>query len=300
MKTLLRLPFVLLVLVSELVTLLPEASQASTSIRSETLVSQPQVINPTILGRVEATAARRRVRYRSPKRYYRLPRWGAPAWSTGGAARGGCTTTEAPVIPLMPVTEEPGKEPTFLGITVAERPTFFAFVPPTSARQVEFLLLDEEAETVIFQQAKSVDGTPQILSFTPDETTAPLEVGKNYKWFFTTICNPKDKAKDDKSANPSIPGLIQRHELNSAIARQLNTTPLRDRPSVYAESGVWLDSLASLAKLRCNQPGDRALASDWKELLQAIELEKVPTLSHLVDREKLNQAPIAQCLVTQP
>lgn len=238
--------------------------------------------------------ARRRVRYRS-RRFYSFPRWGAPVWSTGGAARGGCSLQESPLVPLMPVIANGSKEPSFFSVTVVDRPTFFAYVPTTTARQIEFLLVDEEAGDVVYEQAKSVDGTPQILSFSLDGNAPALNVGKNYKWFFTTICNPKDKARDDNSGNPSISGLVQRHPLTVDATRRIAAAPPRDRPSVYAEEGGWLDSLNALAQLRCQQPNDSTIRADWQELLQDMKLEQIAALQKMVSQDQIVRAPLAQC-----
>lgn len=234
-----------------------------------------------------------RLRYRRSRRSYRFPRWGAPAWSTGGAARGGCSSQEAPLVPLMPITDT-GKAPTFFGVTVSERPTFFAYLPQTRARHVEFLLVDEEAGTVVYQKRIAVTGNPQVVSFNLEATTAPLIIGRNYKWSFATICNLKDRAID-ASGNPFIAGLIQRIEPSPALASRLTQTQWRDRPNLYAEEGAWLDSLTALAQLRCSNPDDRSIASDWATLLQAMELEKIPALSKLIGQERLDQAPLTQC-----
>lgn len=245
-----------------------------------------------------------RVRYRQSRRRYRLPAWGAPRWSSGGAARGGCSTTEAPLIPLIPVdsqvTSQTTKEPTFFGETLAAYPTFFAYVPQTSAREVEFLLIDEGtgSETVakvVYQKPMKITGTPQIISFQLPSDRPPLQPGRNYHWSFTTVCDPSDQSRD-ASGNPYIEGLIQRAAIDPQYETKIKNVALRDRPDVYANDGYWLDALTTLAQLRCTSPNDATVMADWTTLLQAIDLSKIPELSKFVDAQQIANAPLSQCL----
>jgi hypothetical protein len=41
----------------------------------------------------------------------------------------------------------------------------------------------------------------------------------------------------------------------------------RDRTAIYATSGIWYDSLATLAELRQKRLDDAALKNDWQSLL---------------------------------
>jgi hypothetical protein len=52
---------------------------------------------------------------------------------------------------------------------------------------------------------------------------------------------------------------------------------------LYANEGVWYDSLKTLADLRLTNPDDLTLANDWKELLDYAGLSSI-------DRE-----PLLQC-----
>lgn len=222
---------------------------------------------------------RRRYRPRA-SRYF--PSWGAPAWSRGGAARGGCDQSEIPLIPLMPVVAENGKEPSFFGVTISDRPTFFAYVPKTRAREVEFLLIDEQhSRSVIYQQSQTISGEPQIISFTVNGA-AGLTSERNYKWYFTTVCNPDDPVRDDNSGNPSISGLVERHSPDRASKKLTGDDA----------EGAWLDVLKGLAKDRCKAPTNPAIATDWQNLLQAMELKKIPKLAAKVKPQAIATAPI--------
>jgi hypothetical protein len=44
---------------------------------------------------------------------------------------------------------------------------------------------------------------------------------------------------------------------------------------LYAEAGLWLDTIASLADLRNASPNDSSLVTDWEDLLKAVNLGTV-------------------------
>lgn len=224
-----------------------------------------------------------------PRRGRHFPRWGSPVWSRGGAARGGCDETEAPLIPLMPVLTESGKEPGFFGVTFSARPTFFAYVPATRARQVELLLVDEQhTQSVIYQRSQPISGKPQIISFTlgPETTLTPE---RNYKWFFTTLCNPDDLVKDDNSGNPSISGLVEFH----TASVNFSTQPSQKLVDELAQQGAWVDALATNARLYCQTPNHPQIAASWRGLLADMELEKIPKLAARVQSSAIANTPIA-------
>jgi Domain of Unknown Function (DUF928) len=238
------------------------------------------------------------IRFRS-RQWSSLRRLGAPRWSIGGAARGGCTVQEAPLVPLMPVTNLTDSYPTFSAVTVDEHPSFFAYIPPTTARSVEFLLIDEESGQVAYEPAPlTIDGRAQIVSFHHDATLPPLEVNKTYTWYFSLVCdNDTFNRPDmtDNSSSPYVRGWLQRVAPDQTTSTSLARATARDRPQIYADAGIWLDTLTALASLRCTAPNDATVASDWADLMRSLNLYQIPELSMRIERDTLNTVPLAQC-----
>jgi hypothetical protein len=238
------------------------------------------------------------IRFRS-RQWSSLRRLGAPRWSIGGAARGGCTVQELPLVPLMPVTNLTDSYPTFSAVTVEGHPSFFAYIPRTTAQTVEFLLLDEETGDVVYEpEPLTINGGEQIVSFHHDATLPPLDVDKIYTWYFSLVCDGNTFNRPDvtdNSSRPYVRGWLQRVASDQATSSLLASAPPRDRPQIYADAGIWLDTLSSLADLRCAAPNDAELTSDWAELMQALNLYQIPELSERIERDALNTAPLAQC-----
>lgn len=219
-------------------------------------------ISPPSVQAAPATPARS-----TPKKLglsFKAPNRGAPASTTGGATRGGvCTPGNKVLMPLMPQQR--------LGLTFSDRPSFFLYVPPSPNQTAEFLLLGNDDTEVIYQSTFSLPTKPGIVRFDLPTDAPALQVGKQYHWYVTLIC---DAAKGP-SGNPSVEGWIERTTPSPKLAKAIKTTKPANRPALYAEAGVWHETVTSLADLRRRTPNDPKLLSAWKELMKSVGLDSV-------------------------
>lgn len=237
------------------------------------------------------------VRYR--RRAYRRPRWGAPRWSYGGAARGGCSPEEQPLVPLVPVDSQGSEAASFLGMTGAAYPQLLVYVPATSAESVELLVIDENrdrndtAGQVIYQRQLPVPQSPAIIRFDLAEAETALAVDRHYTWTASLVCDPLDP-----SGNPFVRGLIQRVE--APVASLDTTEDPYSRINAYAAAGLWHETVAALAELRCRRPDDAEVTTDWRDLLFSLELSRVPELLEAVQTDDIANAPLLFCPEVAP
>ena len=193
-----------------------------------------------------------------------------PQKTAGGGVRGGncpavlgAATDTTPLTLLLP---ESG-----LGLTVNDRPTFMAYVPPTTAAEVEFTIRDEEEEYA-YRTNVPVDGNGGVVSISLPENLPPLEAGKDYMWSVAMICAPSDRMQDVVAR-----GFIRRIEADSNLTSQLaNMDPL-SQAYAYGKEGIWFENLNVLAELRKAQPTNPDLAASWEKLLrsEAVKLEAI-------------------------
>jgi hypothetical protein len=153
--------------------------------------------------------------------------------------------------------------------SATDAPTFFWYVPLTIAKTAEFRLLDANNREV-YTTTVLLQNLPGVVSYTlPSEVTTKLiSLGKDYQWQFSVLC---DSAQPSK--NPFVEGTFQRVPLDTTVEADLNKASDRDRPSIYAEAGIWQDALTSLVQQRCTNPADAALTSRWNTLLGSVELQ---------------------------
>lgn len=193
---------------------------------------------------------------------FQPPEQGVPGRREGGGTRGPeCPTSTTALIPKST-----------MGRTVSGLPTFFYYVPIALDKTVQFELADENDKTIYKKSFQMVTSRAGIVSVSlgEDANTPALEVGKNYHWYFTIKCNPKN-SKDDVL----VSGWINRTPIAPTLKTELEQSDDRDRLRILNQQGLWYEYLATLAKLRLSSPGDDSLALKWSEVLSAVELGNI-------------------------
>lgn len=80
-------------------------------------------------------------------------------------------------------------------------------------------------------------------------------------------CNPEDPSKD----------LYLGNEIMRIAAAGSSQGNERDRPTNYADAGIWRDAVSALALLQFNAPDDAAVRTDWETLLDGLEMSEFKT-----------------------
>jgi hypothetical protein len=162
-------------------------------------------------------------------------------------------------MPLVPTTNT--------GLTVAERPTFWVYLPKTSAKQV-VLSIREEGTKHHSQTFFPITGASGIISLQPSENSPPLEAGKTYQWAVVLICGERPSPND-----PAIASWVRR----VAPPQPTNQGTALAQAAWYGERGIWYDALDSLAEARRTQSHNQALTGIWTEFLNSAGLEAIST-----------------------
>lgn len=186
---------------------------------------------------------------------------------TGGAARGNCHadgTDKIDIVALMPKTN--------IALTVAQKPTFFFRVSKTSVQEAKFNLLNEKGDTIIYDKTLSLANTGDVISFTLPDDAPTLEIGKEYQWELVVNCDAFDP-----NGNPRVKTAIKRVELSTILASKLAQAQPNERPDVYAQEGIWIDALSTLAQLRVANPNNSELRDEWTSLLDSVGLKEFAT-----------------------
>lgn len=200
---------------------------------------------------------------------------GLPGRRVGGGTRSGALL---PVTALVPEND--------LGLTIVENPTFFFYIPKTPSPQiVEFVLNDETGDTV-YEKKFTTDGNSGVVGIRlpGDSQIKPMQVGKNYRWYFAIVPNVNDRSNDIY-----VTGWIKRVQFSPNLVSQLKGKDPLARAGAYAANNLWYDALATIAELRRSRPNDPAVEAKWKQLLESVNLEKIAQ-EPLIE----SQAPVQQ------
>ncbi|MEG3839436.1 DUF928 domain-containing protein [Microcoleus sp. herbarium14] len=187
----------------------------------------------------------------------------APDNRQSATHRGDACPKDLSIVPLMPQSND--------GLTLAESPTFFAYVSHPST-QVEFTLqADDGKGTEVYKTTFKADkpGIVEVSIPAAGDRQKSLEIGQRYQWSFSVACN------DDPSGNYFVKGIVKRIEPQETLKKDLaNPDPLA-RAIAYANNGIWYDTLATVAQMRRLAPDDSGPRTEWTQLLQSQGLESV-------------------------
>ncbi len=177
------------------------------------------------------------------------PGQGVPKGTSGGGSR--------PVTPSCLVPPDSLAEPllqrialptlltpkTYLGLTTESHPTFWVYLPATTAKTIEFSLFDQNRQG-IYQISLPIIKSG-LMSIALPKNTPGLTLARPYHWTIALVCNPKRRTEDWVGG-----GWIQRQQPSARLQQELKRSeyPL-DRAKFYLQSNFWYDAMTTL-----NQP----------------------------------------------
>jgi hypothetical protein len=209
----------------------------------------------------EAIAQSRRVQLN-------LPNLSAPGNRESGSTRSeSCVPETDRLQALMPLSN--------YGQTATGYPTFFFYMPETTAEVAQFVIYDEASLDLVYEGTFAIAGESGIVSIALPNNglQKALTEGDSYYWYFSLLCDA-----EDPSASIVVGGTVARVEPSTELAAALVETSLETRTALYAEAGLWHDALTASAQL-----GSTGNDETWTALLEAVELDDLAAVPLLAD-----------------
>ncbi|HIK29781.1 MAG TPA: DUF928 domain-containing protein [Oscillatoriales cyanobacterium M59_W2019_021] len=212
---------------------------------------------PTLLVRATPTVSNSR-NWAIVQVEYNPPPNGAPGSNNSSSqpngTRPGCPET-ARLLSLSPASN--------WGETIDSNPTFLLFASVAPAA-INFSLQDEQTSEKIYQASVPVASESGMFKFRLPDDVMELEVDRSYRWIFQVSCNSSASPQNEGLA---VNGVIIRRS-NPDLKTQIESASPREKVELYAQNGLWFDTLNELLKLRCADPENPDFAKDWASLLE--------------------------------
>lgn len=159
------------------------------------------------------------------------------------------------------------------GYTTQDYPTFWFYIPGSTQKKyvMEFSLENEKTRTVIYKTAIASPERSGIVAISLPAGKQPLEVGERYRWNLATTC----ESGRFSGYSPNVDGVVLRVKPEQALVAKLSTATPQQQAALYAQNGIWHDALTTLAQLRRKYPQDIKIFSDWRSLLQSVDLAEM-------------------------
>lgn len=191
---------------------------------------------------------------------YQPPLRGAPGGRVGGGTRGiGDEITTLFVL-----------APNHVGLTVQEQPTLYWYLSKPTNLPIEVTVIEDKAVFPILEKQISVPIQPGINRIRLSDHGVSLSLGKEYRWFMAAI-----PAADRRSKDIIAGGIIERVEVPEPLRVKLSQTDKQNIPHLYAESGIWYDTILAISELIEANPKDMVLRRQRAALLEQVGLSEV-------------------------
>ena len=191
---------------------------------------------------------------------YKPPMRGKPGNRVGGGTRG--FDSDMPVVAAL--------VPDHTGLTTMGQPILYWYLSQPTKHNIEFTLNDDHSIDPIIEVKLKNANTKGIHSIRLSDYNITLLQGIEYQWFVTVVRDPEQRSKDIIAT-----GTIRRVEFSRGLNEELTRAGKKEVPSVYAEQGIWYDTLSSLSELINANPDDKGLVEKRTSLLQQIGLSEV-------------------------
>ncbi|MBC1238835.1 DUF928 domain-containing protein [Nostoc sp. 2RC] len=202
---------------------------------------------------------------------FKPPNNGAPGGNRSGSSadtgsRPICPTVEKDITALIPKTNWAN--------TLAERPTFWFYIPYERGC-LKLILKDERKSTIVAHVNYEINKGEGIMGFPIPETAPALEVNRAYRWQVSFSCEP-----NIEPSFTGVQGIVQRVATNEVLKTKLtSTTTIQGRINLYANQGLWHETITALIQLRKSKPTEQEFKQDWSDLLSNTNVELAEFIS---------------------
>ena len=143
--------------------------------------------------------------------------------------------------------------PERVGLTTKERPSLYWFQSQPVSNCFEVTITERKAIKPLLE-AKFEGTGSGIQRLRLSDYNVSLAVNVEYRWSVAIVLDAENRSKDVVAS-----GMIERVKPTEKLLRRLQGAPVADLPYIYADEGIWYDSLETLSELVDAKPRDAKL-----------------------------------------
>ena len=193
----------------------------------------------------------------APVPVYTPPKRGAPGGRIGGATRG--IQREVFLLSVL--------APDHSGFTTSEQPSLYWFISKSTSLPVELTVMDPQGVQPILETRIPAPVEAGVHRIRLSDYNVRLASGAAYRWFVSVVPDADRRSKDITAG-----GAIERVEMPEGLQAKVAQAGKSDLPSIYAEAGLWYDTVGAISELIEAAPQDQALRKQRTALLTQVGL----------------------------
>jgi hypothetical protein len=174
---------------------------------------------------------------------YKPPTLDAPKVRVDGRVRG----TEDAALTLTVLAPES------VGLTTKEQPSLYWYQSKPLNKHFELAIVEKNVIRPVLEAKFEASGAG-VQRVRLSDYNISLAEGVEYRWSVAIVLDPDNRSKDIVAS-----GAIKRVKPAEKLLRRLKDAPASEVPYIYADEGVWYDSLEALSELVDAKPQDAKL-----------------------------------------
>jgi hypothetical protein len=143
--------------------------------------------------------------------------------------------------------------PERVGLTTKEQPSLYWFQSKAVTNRFELIITEKNAIKPLLE-AQIDAPSSGIKRVRLSDHNVRLAEGVEYRWSVAIVVDPENRSKDVVAS-----GVIKRIKPAGKLLQRLRGAPESELPYIYADEGVWYDSLETLSELVEAKPQDAKL-----------------------------------------
>ncbi len=143
--------------------------------------------------------------------------------------------------------------PEHVGLTTKDQPSLFWFQSKAARTRFELTIVAAKEIKPILETQLDEPTNDGIQRFRLSDHGIKLKKGVDYRWSVAMVLDPDNRSKDVVAS-----GVIRRIAPSAALVERLAKSP-SDAAAIYADEGVWYDSMEALSDSIAQQPQDKVL-----------------------------------------
>ncbi len=190
-----------------------------------------------------------------------------PQRTQGGGSRG-CVNAEPVSLQLLVPEEDRSR-------TVSSHPTLSWYISAVPSTPLELALVEEGVAKPILVKRLTVKNAG-LMQFKLPQDASGLEIGKEYRWTVSLICNPERPSQSTYAR-----AWIGRSAISASLDKTLANKSSYDKALAYIKAGIWYDAIASITEPQLSG-SDLTLASTlFKDLMQQVGIKEAGVIKLL-------------------
>ena len=143
--------------------------------------------------------------------------------------------------------------PEDIGLTTKEQPSLYWYQSKAINTRFELTIVEKKAVTPVLEAKFEVTGDG-IQRLRLSDYKVNVALGVEYRWSVAMVVDAENRSKDVVAS-----GVIKRVKPTEQLTQRLQGAPATEVPYIYADEGVWYDSLEALTTLIDTKPQDAKL-----------------------------------------